>query len=280
MFSGFPEDPVQAEALIQDLGVTHLLTISPSCKIPPTIPTSTTLTRYLHLTVPDVKNGDLLVALPAACRFVSEAVSEGGLVLIHCSVESRACIVVCASRAYFLASPTLRLTAPRSDGNEKHVSRTVILYPRRWWVPSCHSQPLIDSIFTQLYLCLMLLATFLVTWSCFPHASTTRRGTTASCKTGSGPSVKILTLFAPSLHPLPPLQTHPVQQAPPTHHLPSPVHPPHLHLQRYLHPVLQRHPHLYPREHPLHLASKGQHHYLITRSSRTNRTKSRVNKVG
>lgn len=126
LFSGFPEDPVQAEALIQDLGVTHLLTISPSCRIPPTIPTSTTLTRYQHLPVSDLKNGDLLVALPDTCRFVARAVSEGGLALIHCSVESRACIVVCATCACLFGVICLRLIAPLSNGNEKHFSRTVI----------------------------------------------------------------------------------------------------------------------------------------------------------
>ena len=122
LFSGFPEDPVQAEALIQDLGVTHLLTISP-CRIPPTIPNSTTLTRYQHLTVSDSKNGDLLITLPDACKFVAQALSEDGMALVHCSVESRACTVVCASCGCFLSRRYQRLTASHSNRIEKHVSK-------------------------------------------------------------------------------------------------------------------------------------------------------------
>jgi hypothetical protein len=139
---------------------------------------------------------------------------------------------------------------------------------------SCHLRPLTDSIFTQLYLCSTLLATFLVTWSCLPHASTTRRGITTSCKTGSGPSVKILILFAPSLRPLPPPQAQPVQQAPYSLHPSLLVHRPHSHLQLYLHRVLQPHSHLYPHEHPLHPVSKDLDYYLeLPLSNKTNKTK-------
>ncbi|KAK2465863.1 hypothetical protein APHAL10511_001504 [Amanita phalloides] len=94
--SGFPEDSTQAEWLLLDLGITHLLTLSP-CKNPSTLCTSTTLTRYKHMSISDQKKGDLLVALPEAVKFVSQAFGERGTVLVHCLLESRACTVVCAS---------------------------------------------------------------------------------------------------------------------------------------------------------------------------------------
>ena len=138
-------------------------------------------------------------------------------------------------------------------------------------------RPLIDSIFTQLYLCSTLLAAFLVTWSCLPHASTTQRGITTSCKTGSGPSVKTLILFAQSLRPLPLPQAQPVQQALYSLHPSSLVHRPHSHLQLYLHLVPQPRSHLYPHEHPLHPVSKDRDHYLeLPRLNKTNKTKIRV----
>ncbi|KAF8629543.1 hypothetical protein AX15_003394 [Amanita polypyramis BW_CC] len=93
--SCFPTDPVQAEALIYELGVTHLLTISP-CKIPPTIPTSTSLSEYRHFSLSNQKS-DLLIALPDACSFIRRGIDEGGVVLVHCLVESRACTTVCAA---------------------------------------------------------------------------------------------------------------------------------------------------------------------------------------
>ncbi|PFH48983.1 hypothetical protein AMATHDRAFT_122688, partial [Amanita thiersii Skay4041] len=100
--SGFPEDAEQAEALIHDMGVSHMLSLSPS-KIPSGIipnlktTTKTTLTRYLHLNISNQQKEDLLVTLPEACQFVCDAVNSGGLVLVHCLVESRACTVVCAA---------------------------------------------------------------------------------------------------------------------------------------------------------------------------------------
>lgn len=140
---------------------------------------------------------------------------------------------------------------------------------------SHHLRSLINFIFTQLYLCSTPLATFLATWSCLLHAGTTRRGITTSCKTGSRPSLKIPILFALSLRPLP--QVPPVQQAPSSLHLSSPVHRPHSHLQLYLHLVRQHHSHLYPHEHPLHPVSKDQDHYLeLPHLPKMNKTKNRV----
>jgi len=94
--SDFPEDPLQAESLIQDLGVTHMISFSPS-KIPPTIPTSTSLTKYCHLSLSEKNKEDLLVALPDACRFIHQAIDNDGMVLIHSLMECKAVTVACAS---------------------------------------------------------------------------------------------------------------------------------------------------------------------------------------
>jgi dual specificity phosphatase 12 len=94
--SDFPEDSLQAESLIQDLGVTHMISFSPS-KIPPTIPTSTSLTKYRHIPLSEKNKEDLLVALPEACRFIHQAIDNDGMVLIHSLSECRAVTVACAS---------------------------------------------------------------------------------------------------------------------------------------------------------------------------------------
>ncbi|GLB34384.1 putative dual specificity phosphatase, catalytic domain [Lyophyllum shimeji] len=91
--SEFPDDPWQAESLILDSGVTHVLSISPA-EIPPA--TLSSLKQHHHMEIPDQRKDALLVALPGACRSVQDAIKSGGQVLVHSSVESTACIVVCA----------------------------------------------------------------------------------------------------------------------------------------------------------------------------------------
>lgn len=91
--SEFPDDPWQAESLILDSGVTHLLSISPA-----EIPSAalSLLRKYHHVEIPDQRRDGLLVALPEACNFIRDAIRGGGQVLVHSPVESTACIVVCA----------------------------------------------------------------------------------------------------------------------------------------------------------------------------------------
>ncbi|KAG6878804.1 hypothetical protein C0992_007648 [Termitomyces sp. T32_za158] len=91
--SEFPEDVCQAESLILDAGITHVLSISPT-KIPSAALTH--LQKHQQINLPDQK-GALLLALPNACRFIKEAIESGGQVLVHSRVETTACIVACAS---------------------------------------------------------------------------------------------------------------------------------------------------------------------------------------
>ncbi|KAG6888515.1 hypothetical protein C0995_007758 [Termitomyces sp. Mi166 len=90
--SEFPEDVCQAESLILDAGITHLLSISPTI-----IPSAalTNLRKHQHINLTDQKSG-LLLALPGLCLFIKEAIESGGQVLVHSLVETTACIAVCA----------------------------------------------------------------------------------------------------------------------------------------------------------------------------------------
>ncbi|KAK7015901.1 hypothetical protein VNI00_019009 [Paramarasmius palmivorus] len=88
--SEFPDDPRQAQSLIQELGITHVLSISP-CELP-RLPAS--VKRYnIKLTS---QQDSLLLAIPEACNFIRDAVVRQGLVLVHSLAESKAAIVVCS----------------------------------------------------------------------------------------------------------------------------------------------------------------------------------------
>ena len=53
--------------------------------------------RQLRIPVEDVEYADLLIHLPMACRFIHQALSEGGVVLVHCEQGlSRSATVVAA----------------------------------------------------------------------------------------------------------------------------------------------------------------------------------------
>lgn len=100
--SEFPTDFTQSQSLLLDLGITHFLSISPA-KVPPCLPQ---VVHHHHITVGDSEE-DLLLALPSTCAYIHKAVNAGGLVLVHSTTESRACIAACAYRkySYFLVRP-------------------------------------------------------------------------------------------------------------------------------------------------------------------------------
>lgn len=94
--SEFPDDPQEAEAVLQDLGMTHILSLSPAqMQLPPTLANSVT---HRHINIPTYEPEALLVALPQMCQFIRDAISGGGRILVHCAIESRACIVVSSYR--------------------------------------------------------------------------------------------------------------------------------------------------------------------------------------
>jgi len=90
--SDFPEDPEQAESLLLDLGMTHLLSLSP-VRISSAVLTSV---KHHHINIPSYSQEALLLALSDACKYIHTAIEGRGRILVHCLAESRACTVVCA----------------------------------------------------------------------------------------------------------------------------------------------------------------------------------------
>ncbi|KAF9449058.1 DSPc-domain-containing protein [Macrolepiota fuliginosa MF-IS2] len=95
--SDFPEDPRQAESLLADLGITHVLSISPA-ELPPSALSSILQSKghYYHTDIRNNAKEDLLLALPGAVQFVEKATSDDGRILVHSLMEVRACTVACA----------------------------------------------------------------------------------------------------------------------------------------------------------------------------------------
>ncbi|KAJ3574685.1 hypothetical protein NP233_g1586 [Leucocoprinus birnbaumii] len=95
--SDFPEDTRQAESLLADLGITHVLSVSPA-EIPQSVLAAVlkSPSHYHHVDVRNNAKEDLLLALPGAVSFLEQAMRDG-LVLVHSQMEARACTVACAS---------------------------------------------------------------------------------------------------------------------------------------------------------------------------------------
>ncbi|THV08026.1 phosphatases II [Dendrothele bispora CBS 962.96] len=101
--SEFPADAQQAESLTIELGISHLVSISPSQipRLPATI-------KHLH--ADPSQQDDLLVAIPNICNFIREAVTEKGQVLVYSEVECKAAIVVCC---YLMCAQNVSLNEAR-----------------------------------------------------------------------------------------------------------------------------------------------------------------------
>ncbi|EGN92576.1 hypothetical protein SERLA73DRAFT_147008 [Serpula lacrymans var. lacrymans S7.3] len=88
-----PSDPIAADSLLLDMGMTHILSLSSAQFAMPELPSTFT---HQHIDIPNQAREALLLEMPAACKFIGDAIASGGQVLVHCRVELRACIVVCA----------------------------------------------------------------------------------------------------------------------------------------------------------------------------------------
>ncbi|KAJ6567146.1 protein-tyrosine phosphatase-like protein [Mycena capillaripes] len=96
--SEFPSEPDQAELLLVDLNITHVLSLAPAEVI------SVPNVRHHHIDVSPDTPDELLLVLPDACKFVRDAVAGGGTVLVHSLLEARACTVV---GAYLMVSRSI-----------------------------------------------------------------------------------------------------------------------------------------------------------------------------
>jgi len=94
--SDFPDDPEQAQFLLLEMGITHLLSISPAENSP-----SSMSVMDHHVNVNSQFPEALLLALPSICDYIRDSLKSDGLVLVHCRIESRACTAVCAYRKCF-----------------------------------------------------------------------------------------------------------------------------------------------------------------------------------
>ena len=54
-----------------------------------------------HVSINSQSPEALLLVLPSICDYIRDSVKNNGLVLLHCRIESRACMVVCAYRKFF-----------------------------------------------------------------------------------------------------------------------------------------------------------------------------------
>lgn len=84
----FPEDVVQAECVLAELGINSVVSISPAevPKLPHAI-------SHLHVTT---TADELLSRLPELCVMIQEAVEKSKVVLVYSENECRACIITCA----------------------------------------------------------------------------------------------------------------------------------------------------------------------------------------
>jgi len=78
--------------------ISHIISVCPD-PIPAELPESGL--THMRISVEDVDYADLLSHLPAACRFIDQALREGGTVLVHCVQGlSRSATVVAAYLMY------------------------------------------------------------------------------------------------------------------------------------------------------------------------------------
>jgi len=84
----------RATRTLSERGVTHIVSVCTDA-IPADVPAGGI--KQLRISIPDIPIADLLIHFPAACRFIHQALAEGGVVLVHSNEgKSRAAAVVAA----------------------------------------------------------------------------------------------------------------------------------------------------------------------------------------
>ena len=115
-YSELPEDPDQLRCLARYTGLSHILTLSPS-DINSNIPS----VDLHHVDIPLDDRSRLVLALPAACNYIQNALSTPhGRILVHSETESIAALAICA----FRTSPK-HITSSSGSSLSWHLSDTV-----------------------------------------------------------------------------------------------------------------------------------------------------------
>jgi dual specificity phosphatase 12 len=94
MSSDFTGDPEEAQWLLHDMGVSHVVSASSSV-----LQTTKELESFVtcrYFDIPDDNMDALMVVLRRICDFLHTAIRNAGRVLVYCSCESRANVIVCA----------------------------------------------------------------------------------------------------------------------------------------------------------------------------------------
>lgn len=83
-----------------DNHITHIVSVCAD-PIPAEAPESGIC--HMRISVEDVDYADLLIRLPAACRFIDQAIRSGGVVFVHCvqGISRSATVVAAYCRFYF-----------------------------------------------------------------------------------------------------------------------------------------------------------------------------------
>ena len=107
--SDFTEDLELAQWVLHDMGITHVVSACSSLLHIAKELESFATCRYFD--IPDENMDALMVALRRICDFLHTTIRNGGRVLVYCSSESRASVIVCAYREFsgHLALPELSI---------------------------------------------------------------------------------------------------------------------------------------------------------------------------
>ncbi|KIP10683.1 hypothetical protein PHLGIDRAFT_100807 [Phlebiopsis gigantea 11061_1 CR5-6] len=120
-------DAAKSSRILTDRQVSHIVSVG-SEPIPADNPASGY--KHLRIRVEDVDYADLLINLPAACRFIHEALMGGGVVLVHCvQGNSRSAAVVAA---YLMFKERISAT--------QAIERVRAAREQVWILPGFHEQ--------------------------------------------------------------------------------------------------------------------------------------------